>query len=125
MPIKLKSQNFISKIIFSLWLLLILISLFLMKDDILNILLFKKRYIRLLELLTIMAIFCEGLFFKYIFHRWTIRKKAFTLFIIALIVRLIFLPLGKYVPSSDFSNYYLGACHFVNTGFSGGTYPGL
>ena len=57
MPIKLKSQNFISKIIFSLWLLLILISLFLMKDDILNILLFKKRYIRLLELLTIMAIF--------------------------------------------------------------------
>lgn len=86
MPIKLKSQNFISKIIFSLWLLLILISLFLMKDDILNILLFKKRYIRLLELLTIMAIFCEGLFFKYIFHRWTIRKKAFTLFIIALIV---------------------------------------
>lgn len=125
MPIKLKSQNFISKKFFSLWLLLILISLFLMKDDLLNILLFKKRYVRLIELLIIMAIFCEGLFFKYIFHHWTVRRKAVTLFIIALIVRLIFLPSGKYVPSSDFSNYYLGACHFVNTGFSGGAYPGL
>lgn len=122
---KLKSQNFISKIIFSLWILLILISLFLVKDDFLNVLLSKKRYMRLIELLIIMAILIEALSFKYIFRHWSIRKKAITLFIIALIVRLVFLPLGQYTPSSDFSNYFLGACHFVNTGFKGGAYHGL
>lgn len=72
---KLKSQNFISKIIFSLWILLILISLFLVKDDFLNVLLSKKRYMRLIELLIIMAILIEALSFKYIFRHWSIRKK--------------------------------------------------
>lgn len=122
---KLKSQNFISKIIFSSWILLILISLLLVKDDFLNVLLSKKRYMRLIELSIIMAILIEALSFKYIFRHWSIRKKAITLFIIALIVRLVFLPLGQYTPSSDFSNYFLGACHFVNTGFKGGAYHGL
>lgn len=122
---KLKPTNFISKIIFVLWVGLILISLFLMGDDLINILLSKKRYVRLIELLMIIAIFFECFFFKSIFHRWSVKQKAITLFIIAFVVRLIFLPFGKYVPTSDFSNYFFGACHFTNTGFSGGAYPGL
>lgn len=122
---KSKSQNFVSKIIFSLWIGLILLTFVLAKDDILYILFLKRMHVRLIELLIILAILGECFFFKHVFHHWTIKKKAIMLFIFALISRLIFLPAAKYIPNSDFTHYFNGACHFVNNGFSGGVYPPL
>lgn len=121
----LRYKNYISKIVFIFWIILILMSLCFLQEDILDILLSKKRYIRLIELLIVLGILCESIFLIHACCNWSIKKKCIWIFIIALCIRLIFLPIGKYIPTSDFSNYFLGACHFSNIGFDGGVYPGL
>lgn len=121
-----KENNIISKIIFGIWIGIVLISVWLMRQDMFEIFLVKRRYIRLIELLTVLAIVCEGLCFKKNFNKWSDRKKSILIFIVALGIRVIFLLSGEtYVPTSDFNNYFLGACHFCNNGFQGGVYGTL
>ncbi len=123
---KLISRNGFSKIIFGVWIGIILMTLFTMKGELIEIFAANQRYVRLLELVVILAVICEGLFFRKVFHKWSDAKKGLVIFMIALGVRLICLFLSEeYVPTSDFNNYFLGACHFAQHGFAGGAYKAL
>lgn len=115
----------ISRIIFGLWCAFLIFIFVLMREQTAKNFLQGNRYIRLMELLVIIAIALEAIIFILFYKKWDIRKKSIVIFSVALITRLIFLPFTQYQPSSDFKNYFNGACHFAEYGFATGAYSGI
>lgn len=117
-----KKKFSLSKVIFSIWSILILFLLWRTREDVFSR---QERYVRLIVLAWIIAISGEIILFKSFWEKWNDKKKGYMLFLIALVVRLFFLKYAQYIPTSDFTNYFNGACHFAEGGFKAGVYNGL
>lgn len=120
-----KQNSYISKIIFGAWVSIVLVTMWLMREELTKTINLDVRYIRLLELIVCLLIIGESLIFKYMCKKLSDSHKAVIIFAIAFFVRILLLPFSKYIPTNDFQKYLLGACHFVTYGYEGGMYSGL